>query len=117
MKSERKARVEAAFDSDVFVDKPVLGDVDLFPGAVLLLKGQRDLSQNGLWLFETAELPLIRLQICERCGGVGVTTWDAFVAGLANIIGAIVGQQVRGRCSTCAGTGFQGGRRPVERQS
>ena len=45
------------------------------------------------------------IEKCDRCKGIGVTLWDAFVAGLGNLIGALMGDPIRGFCSKCNGTG------------
>lgn len=43
---------------------------------------------------------------CERCQGVGFTRWAAFVAGLGNLLGALVGKPVRPwACTGCGGRG------------
>ena len=43
---------------------------------------------------------------CSRCDGVGLTNWDAFVVGLGNLIGHLIGQPIQGRCHRCRGTGW-----------
>ncbi len=43
--------------------------------------------------------------VCPRCRGLGFTTWDAFVSGLASLIGSIFGRSVEAVCKRCKGVG------------
>ena len=44
---------------------------------------------------------------CGACQGVGFTRWAAFVTGLGNLLGALVGTTNRPwPCSSCRGTGL-----------
>ena len=50
------------------------------------------------------------MRMCERCEGAGMTMWDVFVDGLANLIGGLVGGSTVGRyCKRCKGTGLDPG--------
>lgn len=49
--------------------------------------------------------PRVSDRVCPRCRGLGLTAWDAFVTGLANLIGMLFGRSVDAVCKRCGGTG------------